>query len=89
MVFFLGGSKGTRTLDLCVANAALSQLSYEPVLNFQLSNRWARTATQRSTRQKHSRNSRLERFALLLVFLRIVLPSSATGSGKPLRPTEL
>ena len=25
-----GGSEGDRTLDLCVANAALSQLSYEP-----------------------------------------------------------
>lgn len=26
-----GGLEGDRTLDLCVANAALSQLSYEPV----------------------------------------------------------
>jgi hypothetical protein len=29
-VFFLGGPEGDRTLDLCVANAALSQLSYRP-----------------------------------------------------------
>ena len=28
---FLGGPGGDRTLDLRVANAALSQLSYEPV----------------------------------------------------------
>lgn len=26
----IGGPGGIRTLDLCVANAALSQLSYEP-----------------------------------------------------------
>ena len=26
-----GGSEGARTLDLRVANAALSQLSYEPI----------------------------------------------------------
>ena len=25
-----GGPKGDRTLDLCIANAALSQLSYRP-----------------------------------------------------------
>ncbi len=29
---FFGGPKGIRTLDLCIANAALSQLSYRPVL---------------------------------------------------------
>mgnify|MGYP006923586479 CR=1 FL=1 len=28
---FCGGLEGDRTLDLCDANAALSQLSYEPV----------------------------------------------------------
>ncbi len=28
--FKFGGPGGIRTLDLCVANAALSQLSYEP-----------------------------------------------------------
>ena len=28
---FSGGLEGDRTLDLCDANAALSQLSYEPV----------------------------------------------------------
>ena len=28
-----GGPEGDRTLDLCVANAALSQLSYGPVCN--------------------------------------------------------
>ena len=28
---FFGGPEGDRTLDLCVANAALSQLSYEPL----------------------------------------------------------
>ena len=27
-----GGLEGDRTLDLCDANAALSQLSYEPIL---------------------------------------------------------
>ena len=26
-----GGPEGDRTLDLCVANAALSQLSYKPI----------------------------------------------------------
>ena len=32
---FYGGLEGIRTLDLCDANAALSQLSYEPVfVNF-------------------------------------------------------
>ena len=31
MVSFGGGLEGDRTLDLCDANAALSQLSYEPV----------------------------------------------------------
>ena len=29
-VFRIGGPEGDRTLDLCVANAALSQLSYKP-----------------------------------------------------------
>lgn len=29
--FYIGGLEGNRTLDLCVANAALSQLSYKPV----------------------------------------------------------
>ena len=29
---FPGGLEGDRTLDLCDANAALSQLSYEPIL---------------------------------------------------------
>ena len=29
-VFFGGGAKGTRTPDLCVANASLYQLSYNP-----------------------------------------------------------
>ena len=33
MSFFLGGAGGTRTLDLCVANAPLSQLSYNPICN--------------------------------------------------------
>ena len=28
---YYGGPEGDRTLDLCVANAALSQLSYEPI----------------------------------------------------------
>lgn len=28
--FYIGGLEGNRTLDLCVANAALSQLSYIP-----------------------------------------------------------
>ena len=28
--FFIYGAKGVRTLDLSVANAALSQLSYDP-----------------------------------------------------------
>lgn len=28
---FFGGREGSRTLDLCNANAALSQLSYAPV----------------------------------------------------------
>ena len=28
----LGGDRGTRTLDLCIANAALSQLSYIPTM---------------------------------------------------------
>ena len=28
---FYGGLEGDRTLDLCDANAALSQLSYEPI----------------------------------------------------------
>ena len=27
----VGGPEGIRTLDLCVANAALSQLSYGPI----------------------------------------------------------
>jgi hypothetical protein len=27
----IGGAEGDRTLDLCIANAALSQLSYRPV----------------------------------------------------------
>ena len=31
--FFSGGAGGTRTLDLCVANAPLSQLSYNPIRN--------------------------------------------------------
>jgi len=26
-----GGAEGNRTLDLCIANAALSQLSYRPI----------------------------------------------------------
>ena len=26
----IGGAEGNRTLDLCIANAALSQLSYRP-----------------------------------------------------------
>lgn len=30
-VIHCGGLEGIRTLDLCDANAALSQLSYEPV----------------------------------------------------------
>ena len=30
--FYIGGLEGNRTLDLCVANAALSQLSYKPLL---------------------------------------------------------
>lgn len=29
-----GGPEGDRTLDLCVANAALSQLSYKPVIMY-------------------------------------------------------
>ena len=29
--FFVGGDGGDRTLDLCVANASLSQLSYAPI----------------------------------------------------------
>lgn len=29
--FYIGGLEGNRTLDLCVANAALSQLSYKPM----------------------------------------------------------
>lgn len=29
--FYIGGLEGNRTLDLCVANAALSQLSYGPI----------------------------------------------------------
>ena len=29
--FYIGGLEGDRTLDLCVANAALSQLSYKPM----------------------------------------------------------
>ncbi len=28
---FFGGDEGDRTLDLCVANAALSQLSHAPI----------------------------------------------------------
>ncbi len=32
---FCGGLEGDRTLDLCDANAALSQLSYEPKLILQ------------------------------------------------------
>ena len=32
MQAFFGGPGGSRTLDLCDANAALSQLSYEPLL---------------------------------------------------------
>ena len=32
-----GGLEGDRTLDLRVANAALSQLSYEPIFDFQTS----------------------------------------------------
>ena len=28
--FRIGGAEGDRTLDLCIANAALSQLSYRP-----------------------------------------------------------
>ena len=28
---YAGGPKGIRTLDLCIANAALSQLSYRPL----------------------------------------------------------
>ena len=32
-VLFSGGAGGTRTLDLCVANAPLSQLSYNPICN--------------------------------------------------------
>ena len=31
--FYIGGLEGNRTLDLCVANAALSQLSYKPMKN--------------------------------------------------------
>lgn len=31
--FYIGGLEGNRTLDLCVANAALSQLSYKPMEN--------------------------------------------------------
>ena len=33
LVEFFGGAGGTRTLDLCVANAPLSQLSYNPIRN--------------------------------------------------------
>ena len=29
----IGGAEGDRTLDLCIANAALSQLSYRPTLS--------------------------------------------------------
>ena len=29
-----GGPEGDRTLDLCIANAALSQLSYGPFLTY-------------------------------------------------------
>jgi hypothetical protein len=28
----LSGAEGSRTLDLCIANAALSQLSYDPII---------------------------------------------------------
>ena len=31
-ILFCYGDGGTRTLDLCVANASLSQLSYAPFL---------------------------------------------------------
>jgi hypothetical protein len=31
LTFFNGGPEGIRTLDLCDANAALSQLSHEPI----------------------------------------------------------
>ena len=31
-ISIFGGLEGDRTLDLCDANAALSQLSYEPIL---------------------------------------------------------
>ena len=37
MPFCYGGPEGDRTLDLCVANAALSQLSYKPVFITELS----------------------------------------------------
>ena len=42
--YFFGGPGGTRTLDLCVANAPLSQLSYEPVfINIsQIAQKWKR-----------------------------------------------
>ena len=35
---FCGGLEGDRTLDLCDANAALSQLSYEPISRFAAAN---------------------------------------------------
>ena len=34
MPVFIGGAEGDRTLDLCVANASLSQLSYGPSILF-------------------------------------------------------
>ena len=45
-VFFQnGGPEGIRTLDLCVANAALSQLSYGPICSiFRTSVSASRTA---------------------------------------------
>ena len=32
------GAKGSRTLDLCIANAALSQLSYRPMVRLKIRN---------------------------------------------------
>lgn len=36
---FFGGDGGVRTLDLCVANAALYQLSYAPERNYYITSR--------------------------------------------------
>ena len=46
--YLIGGAEGDRTPDLCIANAALSQLSYSPMRQGQDSNDLSRGAPARA-----------------------------------------